>query len=175
MHWGNTAFKTDYSLLFRLKTFQDSLLYPKIRSCMSLNAQVAWHSWLSHRHGILKRRGLSFKNQFVNYIFIVVVFIVFKLIIVLCGCHWWNTMRVALKACLLPLCGSTPTKTMAVSVELRSLDFPDILTAGECSTRVIAASRRSSLVLPNPEAKHTQTWRYHGQARCGSLFAVRFI
>lgn len=73
------------------------------------------------------------------------------------------------------LCGSTPTNTTPASVELRSLVFPDIHMAGKCNTRVIAASRRSSSVLPNPEAKHTQTWRYHGQARCGSLFGVRFI
>lgn len=140
---------------------------------------LKWHDIRDQRTdetGILKpRHGLSFKNKFVGYIFIVVVCIVFKLIIVLCGCHWWNIIREALKACLLPLCGSTPTNTTAASVELRSLVFPDIHMAGKCSTRVIAASRRSSSVLPNPEAKHTQTWRYHGQARCGSLFGVRFI
>lgn len=52
---------------------------------------------------------------------------------------------------------------------------PDIPMACECSMRDIAASRRSSSVLANLKAKHTQTWRYHKQARCSPLFGVRFI
>lgn len=118
----------------------------------------------------------------VNLSTVIVLFhiLFFKLtlvFVVVTGCFFLlfcleNTTSEASKACLLPLCVNKATEAC---VELIKLVFPDIPMACECSIRVIAASRRSSSVLPNPEAKHTQTWRYRRQARCSPLFGVRYI
>lgn len=118
-------------LLTYLKT--NSLLYPKIRSSVSLNAQVSQHSLAHRRNWHFETSDFPSRIN-LSATYLLLLFLLCQIIIILCGCNWWNRMRGTLKTCLLPLCGSTPTNTTAASVELRSLVFTDIHMAGKCST-----------------------------------------